>query len=323
LKLPAQLADHAVRWLTRREHPAGREITLHRRRIYILPTRAGYLYALVLAIMLVGAINYSNSMAFLLTFLLAGLGASAIWHTHRNLLGLRVSRLPLEPVFAGETARCRYRIENPSHVARRGLVLQRGIAGRPPLAVTARDERIAEILLPARRRGRLRPGRLSLSTAYPLGLFRAWSWIEFDEALTVYPQPLSVDRATASDDGEAETRPAHRREGDEFAGLRGYRPGDPPRRVDWKALARTGELYTRDFETPGDGQIWIDWDALPGTDTETRLSLLCHQVLLAHEQGLRFGLRLPGRACQPDQGDAHRTRCLTALAHFGEPGPGQ
>ncbi|MFW5453333.1 DUF58 domain-containing protein [Thioalkalivibrio sulfidiphilus] len=322
MKLAAQILEPAVTWLMRREHPAGREITLHRRRIYILPTRQGLVFGLMLVVMLLGAINYSNSMAFLLTFLLAGLGANGIWHTHRNLLGLRITRLPLEPVFAGETAYCRYRIENPSHVPRRGLVLHRRDVQGAAIAAQARAEAVAELPIVTTRRGSLRPGRFSLSTTYPLGLFRAWSWIQFDEALTVYPHPLAVDeRFTDAGSSEGEGRPDPGL-GEDFSGLREYQPGDSPRRVDWKALARTGDLYTRNFESPRGGELWIDWHALPATDTETRLSMLCHQVLLAHQQGIRYGLRLPGLELEPDQGADHRHRCLSALAHYGQPAQG-
>ena len=42
--------------------------TLHNRRIFVLPTRQGMVFLGVLFLMLLGAINYSNSMAFVLTF---------------------------------------------------------------------------------------------------------------------------------------------------------------------------------------------------------------------------------------------------------------
>ena len=41
-------------------------------RIYILPTRYGMIYATLVFLMLLGAVNYGNNPAHLLTFLLAG-----------------------------------------------------------------------------------------------------------------------------------------------------------------------------------------------------------------------------------------------------------
>ncbi|MCG5511928.1 DUF58 domain-containing protein [Ectothiorhodospira shaposhnikovii] len=315
-----RLRERAIAWITRRQLPEGRTLRLHRRCIYILPTRQGYTFALILLVMLLGAINYSNSMAFMLTFLLAALGANAMWHTHRNLLGLRVTRRPAQPVFAGQTAQFVYTVENPSRVTRRGLLLET-LDGTPvPFDVGARDETQVTLDLPARRRGVLRPGRLRLHGRYPMGLFRAWSWLHFDESVLVYPKPLPMDQAppfAGQDEGESRERtdPA----GEEFAGVRGYQPGDSPRHLDWKALARTGDLYIKQFGEVSGGQVWLDWDQLPAGDLEIRLSMMCHQVLQAQAQGLRFGLRMPGLELEPDTGEAHQRRCLEYLACFALP----
>jgi uncharacterized protein (DUF58 family) len=98
--------------------------------------------------------------------------------------------------------------------------------------------------------------------------------------------------------------------------LRGYRPGDSPRHLFWKAAARGGELLTKEFAGPQGEQLWLDWELLPALDTEARLSLLCRLVLLASEQQRSYGLRLPGLELGPGQDEAHRNRCLAALAVF-------
>jgi uncharacterized protein (DUF58 family) len=51
-------------------------------------------------------------------------------------------------------------------------------------------------------------------------------------------------------------------------------------------------------------------------DTEQRLSLLCHTVLKADQDGLIYGLKLPGSSIAPAKGRAHRNGCLKALALF-------
>ena len=47
---------------------------------------------------------------------------------------------------------------------------------------------------------------------------------------------------------------------------------------------------------------------------EQRLSRLAAWVLAAEQGGIVYGLRLPGREFAPAQGDAHRRKCLEALA---------
>jgi uncharacterized protein (DUF58 family) len=44
---------------------------------------------------------------------------------------------------------------------------------------------------------------------------------------------------------------------------------------------------------------------------------LCHWVLQAEDFGQGYGLRLPGVVLPPSRGEAHRARCLEALALYG------
>jgi len=68
-----------------RERRQQSPVRLDLRRIFILPTRSGIIFGLILMAMLIGSINYNNSLGFLLTFTLVGLGLVSILHTFRNL----------------------------------------------------------------------------------------------------------------------------------------------------------------------------------------------------------------------------------------------
>lgn len=306
-------------WRARRHPAAEREICLHRRRIYILPTRYGCLFALLLFVMLLGAMNYSNSMAFALTFLLASLGLNAMWHTHRNLLGLHVVKGHAKPVFAGQVAHFKLNLHNPTGRARQRLaILWRG--HRPVFAdAPAGDTNSVDLGIPARTRGWLRPGRFRVFSYYPLGLFRAWSWLELDMAALVYPQPAATAPPLPAGSGGNESDRHGGPGREDYAGLRDYQPGDSPRHIAWKALARSDDLLTKQFAGETGATCWLEWDQLPGRDIEARLSILCRWVLEAHARGLRYGLRIPGRGIAPGNGDEHRRQCLRALALFGFP----
>lgn len=318
-----RLRERFADWVTRGQSPAERELRLHRRRIYILPTREGWLFAALLLIMLLGATNYSNSMAFMLTFLLAGLGTNAMWHTHRNLLGLEVIRGEAAPVFSGQEARFPLVLRNPTDRPRAALALQWGDAPPALVDVPARGHARAELVVPTRARGLLRPGRFRLYSRYPLGLFQAWSWLEFDMAALVYPRPLDAGRPLPR--GAAAAGPAQGAGSgaEDYSGLRAYRPGDAPRHIAWKALARSDQLLTKDFSGGGRQELWLDWEAVEEPDPERRLSVLCHWVLAAEASGLRYGLRLPGTELAPGSGELHRGRCLRRLALFPQRGGGQ
>jgi uncharacterized protein (DUF58 family) len=174
--------------LGRRPRCAGDQIS--GQRIYILPTAYGYLYALMLMVMWLWSVNYNNSMGFALTFLLGAVALNAMWRTHGNLLGLRVGCLGADPVFLGQQARFAFRVENPDEQFRLGIALQAG--NLPPQYgdIPPHGAGFFDLNLSAARRGLLRLPRVCLLTRFPLGLFQAWSWFDFDHTCLIYPRPL-------------------------------------------------------------------------------------------------------------------------------------
>lgn len=303
-------------WLRRRIPPA-RTVALTQRNVFIFPTAFGGLFAVLLLLLLIAAINYQNSLIFALTFLLASTFSAAILQTFLNLAGLRVSGRDAAPDFAGRRLSYRVRLESGS--GRRYVAVRLGWPGGVDRTVHVPREGglEVELLRPAERRGVDRPGRLRIETRHPTGLLRAWSWLDLEVEALVWPRPLDADPPPEDAEARRSGGPAQvRAVGEDLWGLREYQAGDSPRRVAWKQYARRGKLVTKEFERPvGDGTV-VDWDAVDG-DTELRLSRLCRQVLDLDRAGCAYRLRLPGRALGPDRGPGHREACLRALALFG------
>lgn len=307
-------------WLFRFGRDERLPIVLTQRRIFIVPTRVGLLFVVVLCVMLLGAINYDLSLGHALVFLLAGLGIVAMVQTFRNLIGLRLMPGRVEPVFAGDPARFPIRIENTRAYARRSLTLAFGRELSAVINVPAKDLATATLSTPTLSRGRLDPGRITLSTRYPLGLFRAWSYPHPPFSCLVYPKPIETPLPTASI--VAHTGQYHGEHGQEdFSGLRLYQPNDSPRHIAWKAVARDIEhrpLLVKEFMGGASEELWLDLALAPDdASLETKLSILAGWILAAESLHVRYGLRLPGREIAPDQGDMHRNSCLEALALYG------
>lgn len=301
------------RWLARRVPPAPPRITVRRRRLFILPSGLGYTFGLTIALLLLGSLNYGTSLGFAVTFLLAGSGALGMLHTYRNLEGVTFAFAPAPAVFAGDTAAFPVTVETPDG-PRWGLELYLGAA--PVLAATPWPAAPARGTVPvaAPRRGRLRPPRLTAATQWPLALFRVWSWLHPAVESFVYPAAVDHGYPLPPPLPDGDQARGSSGDDDDFAGLREYRPGDPPRRIAWKALARHDELRIKAFEPARAGERWLDWQRLDGLETEARLEQLCRWVLAAHGDGHRYGLALPGLRIPPATGPEHRTRCLEALA---------
>lgn len=314
--LEAWVAD----WALRRQPRASTRLRLGHRQIYILPTRFGVLYAALAAILLVTALHYNNNMVFAFDFMLAGLGANAMWLTHRNLLNLELRFEGAEPVFAGGEAGFQLRFANPSRASRPALELQWDDGPVTRFRLAPGQCRSVYLRVPAQHRGRLRPGRFVLRCEYPLGLFRAWSWAVLDMETLVWPAPWPGEHlpAPAPQPDAGGEQPQERPGDEDFAGIRPYRRGDAPQRMAWKAMAHLQQPHTKEFSTPRAEapRLWIDWADLPATPREERLSRLCGRILDAADRGATYGLRLPGLTIEPGAGEDHRRRCLTALALY-------
>lgn len=297
-------------------------LALTQRRLYIMPTRHGLLFALMLLVMLLGAINYSNSMAFVLTFLLGSLGVVSILHTYRNLARLIVNTGKSTPVFAGQEACFQVCLENTGHIPRFAIGLSgdksAGIENTTVITDIAPKQIVClKLTRPAKQRGLLQAGRFTLFSTFPLGLFRTWAHLNLDLRCLVYPRPDGEDLPLPTGPGET-GQGAQQGEGhDDFSGLRSYHNGDSLRHVAWKAMAREQGMLTKQFTGEAQQELWLDWEALPDMENEARLSRLTRWVLDADAEGQRYGLRLPGQTLAPATGLEHRRQCLEALALFG------
>jgi len=315
------IVDRLKQWLLRFGVDQELPIVLTQRRIFIMPTASGLLFAVVLVVMLLGAINYDLALGHALVFLLAAIGLVAMIHTFRNLVALRVTPGRAEPVFAGELARFTVHFENTHRQARCALELAFEKNETVSINVAAEGRASVGIACPAPRRGRLDPGRITLSTRYPLGFFRAWSYPHPPLSCLVYPQPIVSPLpppGAAAHDGQR-----YGEQGEEdFTGLRLRQPSDSPRHIAWKAVARDIDhrpLLVKEFAGGAAPELWLDWSATPAdSGIEMRLSLLAGWVLAAEQGGAPYGLRLPDLALAPDHGDAQRDACLEALALYGE-----
>ncbi len=314
-------------WRARTTARDGGSVLLSQRRVYILPTRAGLGFCGLLLVLLVGSINYNLGLGFGLTFVAGACAIVDMVQTTRNLAGLVLSPGRAPDVFAGEDAPFELRVENSTRLARYAVWIDFEHVPEPRQAidVTAGGSTTLVLRAPTRTRGWMRPPRVRLSTRFPLGLFRAWSWWQPDSRALVYPfpeqdaPPLPM-LGRPSPDGAGSTG------SDDFAGVRSYQPGDPLRHLAWRQIARLdpelgGQLVTKHFEGGTVDELVLDFDALPPRlDEELRLARMTRWVLEAEQRALPYAFRLGRVRYDAALGAAHQAACLRALALYGVPG---
>ncbi len=293
-------------------------LSLSSRRIYILPTRHGLIFGLLLLGMLLGSVNYGLSMGYLFTFLLLGMLLAGLFATWHNLRGLTIRAVSSEPAFAGDAVRFRFHLEERDGRPRYAIAVQTRQGSTEYGQAPAHGDAHLDLAVPGERRGRLPLGICRVQSEYPLGLFRAWSILDLEATALVWPRPAGARPLAFAASGEGGATGHRSLPGSEdFDGLRSYQPGESPARIAWKTLARLEQLMAKGFVAAAADDLWLAWEDLAGLDAEARLSQLARWVLAAERAGRRYGLRLPGCSLPPGSGADQRRRCLDALALHG------
>jgi uncharacterized protein (DUF58 family) len=287
-------------------------------RVYPTSSLAGLIF--VLGAIWYAAASQGNAAVYLLLFALTGVFVVSIPHTLLNLTGLNTKAESTKSTFAGAEVSLPVEILNQSGVARHGIALSvQGSGGQPERIdyIPAGKATRATLRFIASKRGEHQIGNLRLESVYPLGFFRTFKSRAVPQRYLVYPKPAGDPNLPL-----ARVKPAHSKpqvelgEGDDFAGVRSYIPGESQRHIDWKAVARGQGLMTKQFSTEGGGSLYLDFAAAPFSENEDRLSQLALWVIEAERARRPYGLRLPTDEIAPSLGHAHFHRCLRALALF-------
>jgi uncharacterized protein (DUF58 family) len=310
-------------WLFQlRDYEPG-TVVLTMRRVFIVPTRAGLAFSVLLLVMLIGALNYNLGLGFALTFFTGACAIADMLMTAQNLAALQLSPGRAPPVFAGEAARFELHLHNPGRRDRYAVWLGFQAAGELASDIAAAASASVTLSHPTSQRGWLTAPRVRLLTRFPLGLFRAWAYWSPDLKVLVYPapeqplQPLPMHGA-ASEDGHGTVGL------DNFAGIRSYQPGDPMRHLAWRQIARHdpalgGQLVSKQFDGGAVAELCLDFAHLPPQlPLESKLSRMTAWVLDAEQRALPYTFKLAQHELGPALGEAHRAACLRALALFGQ-----
>lgn len=297
------------------------DFTVGRRDLYILPTRIGWYYSLILIALFAIAVKFDNQAAFMMLFILTSVGMIAMVYTHNNMIGLGLSAKPGKTVFVGELACFNLTVHN-DHNKPRNAVWLMSAGVQQLINVAANQQRSYELKFPTVHRGYLSCEQTTLTSHFPIGVFFCWTRrYNSQQRCLVYPQPL--DLVPFPIDGSSSGKQAAKTNiqlgGEDFAGMKSYQPGDRLRDIHWPSLAKTNKLITVQHEAQNSSSINLSWFTLPSMmNIEDRLSQLCYWVIDAEQQGVRYQLEMPSHTIEYDNGLSHYHKCLTVLALWGE-----
>ncbi|MFK5894676.1 MAG: DUF58 domain-containing protein [Pseudomonadota bacterium] len=292
-------------------------ISLTNKNIYILPTKVGLFFALILLLMLLTAINFSNSLIYLLTFFLASVAIVSMLFTQKSLLGLSFQANIATPVFCRQISMVPLMISVPSHYQTlpSGLNIKVKTFSQ---TVDVLDQQEA-IMLPIKSsiRGYIKIPPITVSSTFPFGLFYAWSTIKLSNQSLVYPQPLKTDSNIQLNQLNENSSGFNQNKGmEDFSGLDKFINGQSLKQVHWKAYAKQQGLYIKTFSGgEKSNKFWFDIELFESfTSLEQRLGYLTYFIIQADKNGDSYGLKMYQQTININSGNAHKHCCLKALA---------
>ena len=282
--------------------PRTDTLVLTQRNIYIVPTHAGFMFAVTLVVLLLASVNYQLNLGYVLTFLLAGSGIVSMHITHNTLRGLRLHLRAPAPVFAGEAALLDAVLTSPA---------RRALRHRPACRGVGRCRRVELGRRAGRRAGERARELRAAGSAACTTCRRCWSRRAFRSACFARgpcgvrrrrcssirnpkdPPPRCRRRTASASGPPAESA----RASGETEGVRAYRRGDPLKLVVWKKVAKyagsSGEMVSRDTSGSAHRELWLDYQASAAPGVEQRLSRLTAWVIAADHGGIVYGCACP------------------------------
>lgn len=323
MKLTAAIQQRTRKWFGSRM-PVGDKVRLSQNSSYIWPTKSGYMLSAIVILMLIGATNYQNNLAFMLSFLLVGVGLVTIIYTYKNLQNIEFCEGQPSELFAKQSGVMAITLNSHNDESHASIGIgwdsgyKKGIENLIYVDVPEHGLTNVNLTFTPNKRGKQKLPRIMVSSVFPFGWFRTWAYFGLAREVLVFPQPLEPpQRFEVSGGDEMESEQGKRTVGNEdFYGLKSYQPGESMSRIDWKSFARERGLHVREFASVQGNELSFRWEEFEGFPDEARVSFLAYMVLQASHQNLAYSLSLPGQHIGFDEGDIHRRNCLSALALF-------
>ena len=244
-------------------------------------------------------------------------GSLVVRHNLRNLV---LERAVARRARVGDELRVGITVRNPADRPSPPLRLEDRHEAFPPVSVLVDrippgTSAISELVRTAHRRGTFAGGEMVLRTGAPFGFLRSEQRVEVGSTMTVVPRWVQLRSFPILEPSSFPSDVLHERArtgaGEEYIGVREYRPGDPPRAVHWRSTARLGRLVVREFEEEVASRVTLvvagaDHGTPPDSSFEALVSATASIAVYALSTGhpvelVGAGHEGPERLVEPDR----------------------
>jgi uncharacterized protein (DUF58 family) len=312
------ISNRFEQWLIKRM-PAAKTFTLNSGNTFVFPSRTGLHFLVSCFILFLLGTNYQNNLILFLVFFLCSFMFTCLLLSYQNLAGLTLSAVPPVSQFANKDCNFKLSIKHPKTIAQ-GLDFSFKHQ-RSQLQTTIKNNTVV-LYSYSSQRGYFNPGRITVKSTFPFGLFNVWTHLDFDFKVLLFPSPIEnkLKESRSLDDNAYEHSAYQTIAGvEQFSTLKNYQLGESLKSVAWKQVAQGRGWLSKQFEQSAGGDLLLDISDLNHLPLELRLSFLSHHIIELEKIKQRYSLTLNQHKIAIGSGQSHKHKCLQALALFGLP----
>lgn len=266
------------------------------------------------------AVNTGNNLLFLVVSSLLGFMAVSGLVGWLNIRQIRVGLDFPDEIYAGKNVFVTVRLENrkkhmPSFLLKLDAL---GESLRFSLVEKGSDD-TGSLFVTFSQRGEVIPGKVVLSSPFPINFFIRSITLHLDSRCTVFPAPreCAFPGGPGRKDTRGEALSTRKGSGGDIARIRDYTASDPVKLIHWRLSARHEDLKVKELTAPAEAPLVVDIHSLPGATLEENLSYGTFLINKAARAGRPVGLRLGRLQLRPDFTRSHRLHLLKELAMYG------
>ena len=288
-------------------------------RTYIVPTKFGFIFALICFVLFLMSFIYGNNVTYLLTFIMISQAVISMGITNRNTEKVGKTQMNIRDFYAHETGEAVVQVENPSRTDLFDIQMTYQKNSTQIEKIEALSSATARIHFQNQERGEHEAKKIKIESTFPYGLLRSWKHQSIETKYYVYPSPQGnptfPSEGAASDEGEITSI---QNQG-EFIQHRNYQNSDSFRRIDWRAYARSQKWLVQQKEENADGSLLFNIQMTQHlSDFEKRLQQMSLWIQLAEQKNRPYQVILGSWQSEASTGPEHKTTCLRKLATLNE-----
>ncbi len=303
--MQSRFKQQVRQWIAKR-FQVDRSKTLLQKDILVFIHTHGFLYLALILITFIAGINYGNNLILGFCFLLSAILCISFYLTFKQLHALHIEVMNTEVGQVGQVLVLKLFLKQKSNVAR---YLQIQWHDQEQIFYLDQAQQSLELGFFPQQRGEYAFDTIKIYSTYPLGLVRAWTYLNLKQKVWIAPKAYDWQK-------EHKNQPSHTNDSlDEFRELRTFQQGDSYQNVAWKQVARGQGFFIKMIEAQANHQhLEIDYQQIPVQSHEEKLSFMMGLIEQCEQFGDDYALILPHARLESGQGSSQLIQAKRLLA---------